>query len=336
MKKLMTLLIATVAASAVVAQTDTTKAATKGSNRLELGVNSKEGVYAEVKSAPDSVSGKPSPLVITTQRKKITIITEPREWPSQADSIRDLLKDLRTERRNTFTYWSGLDIGVNTLLGPDGDADLDADADFMQINNANSRFFSINFMEQKIEFGSHHVGLLTGLGLEFTNYRLANNVLLQNNADSVYALNVETPEFRKNKLRQTGLRIPLMLEFNTKRMPIPTAEEVIARANAKANGQHAPSFHPDNDHNFHIAMGVVGSWYFGTMYKQKYRLDGDDRKERDSGDYHLLPYRLAASVRMGYGSFNLFAEYALTPLFRENKGPELIPFNIGITLIGFN
>lgn len=317
------------------AQTDTVKTdAQQGSNRLELGVSSKQGAYAAVKSDTDTV-GKPSPLVITTQRKKITILSEPRDWASSHDSVQDLLKDLRTERRNRFTYWSGIDIGVNTLLGPDGDADLDAAADFMQINNSGSRFLSINFMEQKIEFGSHHVGLLTGLGLEFTNYKLANNVQLQYNADSVYAVAVETPEFRKNKLRQTGLRIPLMLEFNTKRSPIPTSDEVLARKAAAAGGKSA-SFHGDNSRNFHVAMGVVGSWYFDTMYKQKFRLDGEDRKERSSGDFHLLPYRLAASARLGYGSFNLFAEYALTPLFKENKGPELTPFNIGITIIGFN
>jgi len=318
------------------AQTDTLPA--PKSNRLEVGVNAKDGAFAKVVNEGDSVK-KSSPIIITTQRKKITITSEPRNWASVEDSVTDVLKDLRTERRNLFTYWSGLDLGVNTLLGTDGDSDLDASADFMQIDNAKSRFFAINFMEQKIEFGSHHVGLLTGLGVEWCNYRLANNSTLAYNADSVYGVPAETPEFRKNKLRQTGLRMPLMLEFNTKRAKMPTAEAVLAAGKDTTvvlkKGQDGP-FDFSNRGNFHIAVGVVGSWYFESMYKVKYEQDGETRKDRSSGDYHLLPYRLAASVRIGYGSLNLFAEYALTPLFQDGKGPELMPFNLGLTIVGFN
>ncbi len=165
------------------------------------------------------------------------------------------------------------------------------------------------------------------MGVEFTNYHLKNNVLLVYNADSIYALEVERPEFRKNKLRQIGLRVPLMLEFNTKRALLPSDADI--------RTGNRTSY--DRKGNVHIAMGVVGSWYFDTMYKQKYRDEaGQIRKDRDSGDYHLLPYRAAASLRVGFGALNLFAEYALTPLFADDKGPELMPFNVGLTLIGFN
>jgi hypothetical protein len=206
------------------------------------------------------------------------------------------LKELRTERRNVFTYWSGLDLGVNTLLGPDGSSDLDKDAEFMEIDNGRSRFFAINFMEQKIELGSSNVGLLTGLGWEFVNYHLKNNVMLQYDADSVYGVVMDSPEYSKNKLRQTGFRVPLMIEFNTKRAPLPTADELRAKK----------GFEYDRKGNFHIALGVVGSWYYETMYKQKYRKDGEDQKDRYSGDYHLLPVRAALSARIGYGGLNLF------------------------------
>lgn len=266
------------------------------------------------------------PVTIETKRKVYRIYTDERKEKTDSARYAARIKELRTERRNMFTYWSGLDLGVNTLLGPDGDTDLDRNAEFMEIDNGRSRFFSINFMEQKIEFGSHHVGLLTGLGWEFANYHLKNNVLLAYNADSIYGIPVETPDFRKNKLRQMGLRVPLMLEFNTKRAPLPTREEMAAGRKT--------SF--DRKGNFHIAMGVVGSWYFDTMYKQKYRMEGEDRKDRDKGDYLLLPYRAAASVRVGYGGLNLFAEYALTSMFRDGKGPELTPFNVGLTIVGFN
>jgi hypothetical protein len=319
-----TLLALLLAPAALLAQTDTTATEAPGRTTISAGISSKEGGYVKVQD-PDTTK-KDNTITINTKRKTITITTEPRLWENEEDSLADRLKDRLKERRNLFTYWSGVDVGVNTLLGTNGSADLPADANFMEIDNARSRFVSINFMEQKIQFGSHHAGLLTGLGLEFTNYHLKENVLLTYNADSISGIPVESPEFRKNKLRQMGLRVPLMLEFNTKRAPVPTLEEM------KAN----KGWGFDRKHNVHLAFGLVGSWYFDTMYKQKYRLDGETRKERDKGDYLLLPYRAAAAVRFGYGSLNLFAEYSLTPLFQDGKGPELTPLNIGLTIVGFD
>ena len=318
---------------ATLAQTDSTEADRDRMQSLVVRMSSDDGLG--VKMMDGDTTTKKGAFSIDTRYKRITITTVPKPWLSIKDSVAQVLKDLRTQRRNQFTYWSGLDIGVNTFLGPDGDTDLDVSADFMQVDHTKSRFFAINFMEQKVEFGSHHAGLLTGMGLEFANYRLANNDQLMYNADSVYGLPIETPEFRKNKLRQIGLRVPLMLEFNTKRAKMPTEDEIIAAAKdtVRVNGK---SFAFSNKRNFHVAFGVVGSWYFDTMYKQKFSIDGDDRKVRDKGDYQLLPYRAAATVRLGYGGLNVFAEYALTSLFKDGKGPELTPFNIGITLVGFN
>ncbi len=278
---------------------------------------------------------KKGTFTFDTKYKHVTIVAEPKPWASTSDSIAEVLKDSRTKRRNLFTYWSGLDLGVNTLLGPDGSSELDADAEFMEVDNKSSRFFSINFLEEKIEFGSHHMGLLTGLGWEFVNYRLQNNYNVQYNADSVYGVPVETPDYDKNKMRQIGFRVPLMLEFNTKRAPLPTEADVMAMRQ-DTTGTIAERFKHSRKHNFHIAMGMVGSWYYNSMYKVKYDLDGENQHDRSSGDYHLLPYRAAAAVRIGYGALNLFAEYSLTPLFQDGKGPELTPFNIGITIIGFN
>lgn len=314
------------------AQADST-AASVNRTTLSLGVNSKEGGYAKVEGSDTTKA--PSTFTIDLKHKSITVTTTPRPWGNESDSIADVIKERRTERRNMFTYWSGVDLGVNTLVDADGSTDFGQEAEFMEINNSRSRFVSINFMEQKIEFGSHHVGLLTGLGWEFVNYRLKNNVTLAYNADSVYGVEMETPNLGKNKLRQMGFRVPLMLEFNTKRAPMPTLDDVRAMR-ADTTGAVAKRFRHSRKNNFHIAMGVVGSWYFDNMYKQKWTEDGESRKARDKGDYLLLPYRAAASVRLGYGAWNLFAEYSLTPLFKEGKGPELTPVTVGLTIVGFN
>lgn len=302
---------------------DSARSVPQAQHTLTLGVGTK-GASVKVERT-DSTVVEDDTIRINTKRKIIRIITSPRTDRDSSESADDRLEDLRRERRNMFTYWSGVDFGINTFLTEDGRVGDGPKSGPLQLNNARSRFLAINFMEQKIEFGSHHAGLYTGLGLEFVSYKLSENVGLMYNGDSTWAVPIETPEFRKNKLRQIGVRIPVMFEFNTKGAPLPTTpEEWATRKNF------------DRKHNFHIAAGVIGSYYFDTMYKQKYREGGELKKYSMKAGYNLLPYRLAASVRMGYGALNLFAEYALTPMFEDGTAPVLNPLTVGITLVGFN
>ncbi|MBP6390024.1 MAG: hypothetical protein KA175_12345 [Flavobacteriales bacterium] len=327
MRTLIPLITALTLGLTVQAQEDTT--GTEQQHKLELGINSKKGVYAEVSGdKPDADGRKRDTLTFQLKHKVITILTEDKEGDTTASSIKERLKQARRDRRSTFTYWTGVELGLNNYMSPNGGFDLPQEAEFMALEDANSRFFALNVWEQKIDFGSHHVGLFTGLGLEFVNYRLSNNVQLAYNNDSVFGVQVISPEYRKNKLREIGLRVPLMLEFNTKRAPLPT-EAQLRDGSWKGN-----DFSRKN--NFHVAVGVVGSWYFDTMYKVKYRVEGETEKDRSKGDFNLLKYRLAARAQIGWGGLNLFAEYSLTPLFEEGTGPELIPVNAGIALVGFN
>lgn len=275
----------------------------------------------------DTAKMKDDTLRIVTRRKIIRIITSPRPGLDTVETFTDRLQDLRQERRNLYTYWAGLELGINTFIAPVGRIGDGPESGPVQLNNAKSRFFAINFMEQKIEFGSHHVGLFTGLGVEFLNYKLSSNSTLAFNGDSTWAVPMATPELRKNKLRQIGLRVPLMLEFNTKSAKLPAnAGELRAQPNWSFNRKN----------NFHLAAGIVGSWYFDTMYKQKYTEGGSNVKNRSKDNYNLLPYRLAARAQVGFGGLNLFAEYALTPMFEEGTAPDLRAMNVGLTLVGFN
>lgn len=265
-------------------------------------------------------------LRILTKRKLVRIITTPREDRDTTLRFEDELARLRRERRNLFTYWAGLEYGINTFLTTDGRIGDGPESGPLQLNNAKSRYFAINFMEYKAEFGTHHVGLFTGLGIEFDNYLLSGNTTLGANGDSTFAVPMELPVLNKNKLRQIGLRVPLMLELNTARAKLPATPEEYA---AKKDW----SFTRKN--NFHLAAGVVGTWYFDSMYKQKYTEGGHNVKNRSKDDYNLLPYRLAARAQVGFAGLNLFAEYALTPLFEEGTAPDLRALNVGLTLVGF-
>lgn len=303
---------------------DSVKAPTK-EHALVVSAGS-HGMHVGVERT-DTTKGRNDTLRITTRRKIIRIITTPRPGMDTVESFTERLRELRQERRNLFTYWAGLELGVNTFVTTDGRVGDGPASGPLQLNNAKSRFFAINFMEQKVEFGSHHVGLFTGMGVEFINYKLSSNSTLAFNGDSTWAVPMATPELRKNKLRQIGLRVPLMLEFNTRSAKLPAnAAELKSRSDWSFNRKN----------NFHLAAGLVGSWYFDTMYKQKYTEGGSNVKNRSKDGYNLLPYRLAARAQIGFNGLNLFAEYALTPLFEEGTAPDLRALNVGLTLVGFN
>lgn len=288
--------------------------------------NRGEGTRLTVESN-DTIRQDGDTIRITTKRKMIRIITTPRGNLDSASHFAERLEELREERRKIFTYWSGVEFGINTFVAPDGRIGDGPESGPLQLNNARSRFLAINLWEHKVEFGTNHAGLFTGLGIEFLNYKLSSNNTLQFNGDSTYAVAMDHADLRKNKLRQIGVRLPLMLEFNTARAKLPAnAEELRGR----------PDWPLGRKDNFHLAAGLVGSWYFDTMYKQKYSEGGRTVRHRSKDDYNLLPYRLAARAQIGIGSLNLFAEYALTPMFEEGTAPGLRALNVGLTLVGFN
>ena len=315
------------------AQTDTTRTDTSRTkvhqHNLELKAGT-QGMHLQVKDQadPDNADGKDT-IRLELRHKIIRIISTPRLADVlSADSLSEDLNDARRERRNTFTYWSGIELGINTFIASDGRIGDGPKAGPFLLDNLRSRWVAINFMEEKYEFGSHHAGFFWGLGLEFTGYHLSENVRLNYNGDSTWAVPSTEVQFTKNKLRQIGLRLPLMFEFNTKRAPLPSTHAEWVEFHKRTGF--------DRKGNFHIAAGVVGSWYFDNMYKQKFEQGGEMKKIRDNGDYNLLPYRLAARAQIGIGSLNLFAEYGLTPLFKEGTAPKLTPLTIGLTLVGFN
>ena len=299
--------------------TDSAKVEGLEGRSLELTVGSK-GASAKVSNPYDTaqVGDQNDTIRITTKKKNITIITVPRVGKAlKGEALQDSIREAEHDRKMELARWAGMDLGLNFYMDPDGETP--GGSDFMALDIARSRFFSINFMELKYEFGTPHFGLLTGAGIEFTSYKLDNNVTLDYNGDSTFAI-MNAPDTNgvstffqregldKNKLRQIGLRIPLLLEINTSKI---------------------------RKRSFHLAFGIIGTIYFDNMYKQKFSQDGDRMKIRNKGSYNLSPYRVAATARFGYGGLNLFAEVGLTEVFENNKGPELYPVNLGITLVSF-
>ena len=218
---------------------------------------------------------------------------------------------LNTEKKHNvdmqnFTYWAGIDLGVNTLWISDRVRD---ENEWLDIDEKQSISFSLNVIEKKIPLIKHYLGLNTGLGFTWQNFEFNDSLSIVNlGGDSIVGLSASPLEYEKNRLKVGYIKIPLLLEINTSKQ---------------------------EEKNFHIAAGFIAGWNYRTVFKQKYEVDNDTVKSKVKGDYNVSPFSLEASARVGYGDLTLFASASITSLFEEDKGPEVYPFTVGLTVLAF-
>lgn len=215
----------------------------------------------------------------------------------------------KTKHNKTKPIWSGLELGVNSYLDNGGDITLSAGKENFELKLQKSISFSLNLLQKNIQFGHSNVWFFYGLGLTWNNYRFDNDIMLiKGNYTSAFHDTTPGVIHQKSKLVASYLTAPVMLEFFTSR-----------------NLKHA----------FHLGAGGMFGLLVGSHVKQKVEIDGESTKQKDFGDYNLNPFRYGFRVAVGYGNFNLFADYYASTLFKDKKGPILYPVNVGITIVGF-
>jgi Outer membrane protein beta-barrel domain len=215
-------------------------------------------------------------------------------------------RDINIGVGGEYHFWEGLDIGVNGYMNKAYSIETPSGYNFLELDYARSRSFSWNMAQYNLHIYKNYAYLVTGIGFEWNSYAFRNPVTLTPNAPTVSAV-TEPYNFSKNKLKTTWVNVPLMLEFNT-------------------NGKN-------EEKSLHIGMGATfGYNIFRNRVKQEYEVNGQefDRKVKDN--YNINPFRASATARVGYGDFTLFANYGLTELFKENRGPKVYPFSAGVSL----
>lgn len=207
-----------------------------------------------------------------------------------------------TYDKEDLTYWNGLDIGINTLLNAKQGTKFTNK--IFEIDPAQSFNLSLNLLEKRIPFGTEHVGLVTGLGFNFSRYGFKNDYILKTNADSTWGVIDTLNNYSKNQLRTTYLNVPVLLHFNTSKM-------------AKKN--------------FHVSLGVIGGVRLSSKTFKKYDVLGGEQKDKIKGRYNINPFQLDATARIGYRDFGLFANYSLIPLFETGVAEQAFPLTVGVT-----
>ena len=202
-------------------------------------------------------------------------------------------------------HYSGIDIGLNNFLTPNFDMNLPPEEQFMDLNTARSWNWNINFIDYGFGLGTNVVGIATGMGFEFSWYAFNNQNSIQKDENGVTVEFV--PDYADNlthsRFFTSYLTVPLLLEFQ-----IPAGKRKI-----------------------HLSGGVIGGAKLWSNTRMKYRTPGSKAKSRIYGDYNLTPLRYGTTFRIGYDGISLYANYYLSSLFKEEKGPELYPFAAGLS-----
>ena len=257
---------------------------------------------------------------ISIGKKKILIIDG---WDKTKVDL-----DLKDSIFEPWTYGiDGVILGVNGFLNSSNQMDVPATHEFLETDIARSHNLQITFLDadiallkgqdRKDQYGNDLNGSLisfhTGLGLEFNSYEFrkdytinkSNNVDNEISAYQKYNSDSSIITYKKNRLKDTYLNVPLML-----------------------------AFHSSKDHIRALHLGIGGYVGLRLASKMKYK-SKDEGIQKDPNDYYLSSFRYGLSASVGYSNINVFANYALNGLFEDGKGPELHPFSVGLMIVGF-
>ena len=248
--------------------------------------------------------GEPDTTKMKVGNKEIIIITHPNE-DFDLDSEDDSEDESPKRKRKSDAHWAGVDLGFTMLMNDNFNTDF-ATTPYWKNDPARSIVWNLNLLEHKFNFGTPFVGLTTGVGFSFTSVAFRDGYIINSSADSLFAVLDTVNTYSKNKLKASYLTIPLLLELN---------------------------INTNSDNNFYLAAGVVGGVRMTSKIKRNGEFaDGKEFEEREKGTYSLSPFKLDAALRMGYGSFGVFANYSLLPLFESGKTVEVYPLTFGLSL----
>jgi hypothetical protein len=199
-------------------------------------------------------------------------------------------------------HWLFFEMGVNSFANVDYTGY--ATENFMDLDHNKSMEVDINLF--KLSFGlqkhQNHIGLVTGLGLNFNDYRFSNPYTIKNENGYIVPVPIEETGLQKTKLSTGYVTVPLLLEFQLPR-----------------------------ESGLWLSVGVIGGIKMGSHTKVKI----NDVKTKDHNDFNINPFRGGTTARIGYKGFNLFGTYYFTEFFKDGRGPVMNPFAIGIGILNW-
>ncbi|MCS7073171.1 MAG: outer membrane beta-barrel protein, partial [Bacteroidia bacterium] len=228
------------------------------------------------------------------------------------ESLRELTKELKEEIREKLDekiqgkvdrepleqpkrisfQWLGLGLGMGTWLS-NGSFTLPPENDQFNWNIAKSIHVHWQITRMKVSL-SKQVRLITGLGIEWQNYRFQKNTSLRTLPDRLQVFQ-DSVHFSKNKLTTQSLHIPILLQFQTK---------------------------VNESNSFRVAAGGYANFLLDSWTKQ---VSSERGTVKYSDNFNLNRFTFGLTARIGYGAFNVYINYSLAPVFAKGRSIETLP-----------
>lgn len=212
----------------------------------------------------------------------------------------------KTTKRSRFEgHFAAFEFGVNNFMNPDFTYTPKPENDYLNLMTGKSFNVNINFAQYSIGLIDDNVGLVTGLGFEFNDYKFEGNtsITVENGItvpDSSYIQAGIDPSL--SKLTMGYFTIPLILEF-----------QVHIRYST-----------------IYLSGGIIGGVKMGSHTKVEYMVNNEENVDKQYKDFNINPFRYELTARVGINNLGIYALYSPVPLFEENRGPVIHPFSLGL------
>lgn len=213
-------------------------------------------------------------------------------------------KEKPKKRGNFESTWGGFGMGVNSFHTTDYSLYYGTEfGEFFDINHNKSLSVNINFAEYAFSDNSNTIALVTGLGFNFMDFRFDESITVAKETGTGRLIPVAlSGDVNKSKLSVSYLTAPLILEIAT------------------------PLKYKSN--RLTLGAGVIGGLNIGSHTKIK----SGDTKSKERRNFNINPVKYELTGRIGFGDVAVFANYGMTSLFKDQKGPDLKPLTIGLHL----
>lgn len=302
MKQLMTLILCSALATNLWAQTDTTAVkvlkknivtVVEDDNNVHVTVGNDRGVEVITDEWGDTTK-------IRIGRRTFKVI--------EGDNGTYVKVDKEIRKKNwsgSFNpHWAGLEVGMNMMYETDYSLYAgETNPEFFELNPGKSLSWNLNFAEWAFKNERKTFGVVTGMGISFNDYTFDLPITIEKEGGYGKIVPVDLGlDVKKSKLHVNYLTVPLMLEIKT---PLRMGSS-----------------------RLYIGGGVIGGLYLGAHTKYKFE---NNNKEKIKSNYHINQWKYDLTGRIGFGDFCIFANYSMTSLFKDGKGPQLHPLMIGIS-----
>lgn len=237
------------------------------------------------------------------QEIKLQKYSEQQDWNNEQQDWNNNY-DRNESRKNRFKgNWSGIEFGFNNYTTSGENIVMPDEINYMTLHSGKSHNFNLNFAQLNLGL-SRHIGFVTGLGLNWNNYKFDGNNNIVKGVNGVIEVYDPGALLEKSKLTTLYLTLPFLFEVKV----------------------------PVNNNHLNLAAGPIGAVKLASHSKIVFE---DSRKVKSNSDFNLNILRYGATARAGFSNFQVYGTYYLTPLFQTGKGPlgyNLYPFEVGIAL----